>query len=195
MENQIDVSKLNDDQIKNIMGKVKHYEKHNFIAEKIKWPFFESSNTIFIKVIDSRILNEILNELVPTKKTFTVGNDGKRIINSPYKIRISNPSKMDQSSSYEFILNFVYGELDIRLNIPLKYGTDFITRTTRKLEDTAYFLYPGISSKELRQMRILAYAFKAEMYKYYAGDYVLIDTKEIDNIINHFKTLDYHDYN
>lgn len=157
--------------------------------------YVADTKCITIRDIDPEKFNGIIEQLPVTSKEHVISYAGKddTIIDFPVRFNLENPTKYEGS-----FLRLIYTSNDIavRLEIPifklLKYEdfNGYFIRSERKIYDSEYHYFTGVSMKELMNTKIPCYIFNGfDNISWYGGSKTLKDVSMCENIFMQLESL------
>jgi len=150
----------------------------------------QGTTFLSVKAANTEELKTVLAEYPPINKTTKIGSSKDDIeIETPFKLTIKNPASPNQWSAFELNIRWTAKEMDIWLHIPLEVIKDFVHSSKRKIYDSEYVHFIGISETKLREMAVLCYTFNCrKIINWYGGDVTLTEPEEVDTIMDFLKS-------
>lgn len=145
-----------------------------------------SQKKIIIKAKNKDEFKQVINTLIPTNTTTTIGSatSKEKELNSPFRLDIENPCAPNSYSIFKIEIKYTSNDIDVEIKLPIDEVNQFVVIGQRGVTDSEYHYFTGTSHAKLRKMQVRAYSFKSEQIGWYGGDKTLIDETEIENIIS-----------
>lgn len=153
----------------------------------------EDINRKFISITAGTIqeVRDALVTLRPTGTCTSISVSGEVLTYSnPYKITIINPARADLGTGFVARIEFKHVH-DVQLRFPLRIIENYLTEYKRRLYESEYHFFTGISQKTLHRKRVNAFTFKTDVsnvINWYGGDNTLTDVGIIEDVIKFLKT-------
>lgn len=172
-------------------------EKEEALYHKLPDTFeafsFVANNTFFVKCTLS-MAKEILRIFPPLENVLTVPGNSSKVPVPKYRINLDTSAKGRGTVTIEWASKDIEVRLSISPEAFLKAG--LIHRKPRNVSSTEYIHFPGISTEELREMKVQNLEFDSEsvwqaqlhnkqtFFNFYGGVRTCICTEEVQKFLN-----------
>ena len=164
------------------------YEQHKTALDGLDWEMI--SDRVYIKNPES--FAAVVGEFPPTNTETNIGFAAKNsvIVDSPFRCDLKNPGQISQYMDFELRVIWQIDGLEICVTYTLDtprpgpHNLPHVVNGHRKISDSEYVYYPGVSNKKLREMTIPRWEFTGlARITWYGGNQTLTDVEQINDII------------
>lgn len=126
--------------------------------------------------------NLIKELLPPTETTTLLGDINKTVLNTPYRIGITNPASPNQYNEFKCTIHYKSNDISVRLTVPISEVKDYTRTNERGITDSEHHYFVGVDYKKLHAMKVRCYEFTSSQVNWYGGDKTLTDLEVIKAI-------------
>lgn len=186
----LDLTPLTEKQREELRKRYTEMIENSLFISNIEVALSVTAKHIFVTAKNLIEVQEVLSKLPACDETYTMGDTRSTTLNRPYRISIKNPAAPNQYNnfmvniSYRSYVPWIGKHYEVSISIPVIHLIGFLEVTSRKVTDLEYHYFIGVSMKQLLNMHVKAYTFKdGKLMRFYGGDIVLSDEREIDRIM------------
>lgn len=144
---------------------------------------YKNSIQLTLKPETKEDIVEILNNFKCTENPFVTGADDI-VVDSGFKITIQNTP--NQGSN--LLITYKSENYHINIETSIEFIKNFSVKSERKIYESEYHYFIGITMKNLSIMKINSMRFNSfNTINWYGGNITLKEVDEINKIINHLK--------
>lgn len=156
------------------------------IIPDVDFKFITSNNCAVFNVTSRDEMDKVLQTFPPINKSIVIKPIGKeKIVNSSYRVDIDNPATVNSVSRHEMRISYVTDDINVTIKLPIDMVEEYVYEYQRKINDTEYHYFTGLSHRQLRDKKVRAYKFKnSNVITWYGGTHTQLDETYIKNIIN-----------